>query len=265
MKLRHPFLIRLLALLGSWVIRLWMGTLRLRMVCTDPKFVHPPDPDEERLIYTYWHEYLLFFVNSKTNTKARACTLVSQSADGELVARMASHLGMKCARGSTTEGGAKALLALRKHSRRHHIALNPDGPRGPRRRVHAGIIALASCTGLPILPCGVAYARAWRMRSWDRFALPWPWSTGYCVAMPRVCVPRRLDRAELERYRRLVEEQMLWATEAAERWAAAGTRTMPPPLTPPPCPEGEESEQEPTKFVPCPSAWQLKALRRRSA
>ena len=248
MKLRHPTLIRLFAFLASWVIRLWMGTLRNRFASTDGLF-HPPDPDLKRFIYAFWHESLLFPVIMKT----RACVLISQSKDGELIARTCRHLGIETARGSETEGGAEGLMELLRHSRRCHLAITPDGPRGPRRRVKAGVIRLASCTGLPILPSGIAYSRAWRMGSWDRFALPKPWSTGYCVVMPAVRVPRRLDRAALEHYRKLVEEQLLWATEAAERWAAAGTR-QPPPMTAPGA-----------TFALCPSSRKLEAARRASA
>jgi hypothetical protein len=157
-------------------------------------------------------------------------------------------------------------MGLLRHSRRCHLAITPDGPRGPRRRVKPGVITLASCTGVPILPCGGAYSRARRLRSWDRFAVPRPGSTGYAVMMPPIYVPRRLDRAGLERYRRLVEEQLLWATEAAEHWAAAGTREMPLPLTPPPpVPTGDRGKPELPTFVLCPASRRPEAARRASA
>lgn len=245
MKLRHPSLIRLVALFASWLLRLWMGTLRFRFASTDALF-HPADTTVHRFIYAFWHECLLFPVTMKT----RVCSLISKSGDGELIARACLHLGIKVVRGSDTDGGAEGLMGLWRHSRRCHLGITPDGPKGPRRRVKPGVITLASRTGLPILPCGIAYSRAWRMRSWDRFLLPGPWSTGYCVVMPAVRVPRRLDRAGLERYRQLVEEQLLWATEAAEHWAAQGTRTMPPPTAQPPHSPGAQ-------FTLCPAARRL--------
>jgi len=66
---------------------------------------------------------------------------------------------------------------------------------------------------------GFGHSRAWRFRSWDRFVLPKPFSTAYAVFAPPVRVPPGLDRAGLGHYRRLIEERMLKATEAAERWA----------------------------------------------
>jgi lysophospholipid acyltransferase (LPLAT)-like uncharacterized protein len=231
MKLRSQPLIRLAALLGSWLIRLWMGTIRFRLHSMDG-ISHPADPSVSRFIYTFWHEGLLF----PAALKARACTLISKSADGELIARVCMHLGIRTVRGSASDGGIDALMGLRQQSGRRHLVVTPDGPRGPRRRLKVGVIFIASCTDLPIVPCGLTYSRAWRMRSWDRFALPKPWSTCYCVAMPAIRVPRRVNRASLEFYRQLVEEQMRWATEAAEHWAALGTRQMPLPPVPQPAP-----------------------------
>ena len=116
------------------------------------------------------------------------------------------------------------MLGLMKRSRRSHLAVTPDGPRGPRRQVQLGLIFLASRTGLPIVPVGMGYARAWRLRSWDRFAIPHPWSAATCVMGWKIHVPAGLNREELERYRRLVEEEMLNTTAAAERWVETGVR-----------------------------------------
>src|SRR5436190_464721 len=65
--------------------------------------------------------------------------------------------------------------------RKSHLAITPDGPRGPRRQVQPGLLYLAARTGLPIVPVGIGYDRPWRMRSWDRFAVPRPWTRATCV------------------------------------------------------------------------------------
>ena len=150
--------------------------------------------------------------------KARINVLVSQHADGELIARICRHMGFDTVRGSSTRGGSEAVLGLMKCSRRSHLAVTPDGPRGPRRQVQIGLIFLASRTGLPIVPVGIGYARAWRLRSWDRFAIPHLWSAAACVMGRKIHVPADLKREGLERYRRLVEAEMLNTTAAAESW-----------------------------------------------
>ncbi|HXG10493.1 MAG TPA: lysophospholipid acyltransferase family protein [Gemmataceae bacterium] len=215
MKLRNPTLIRLVAFLASVLIRGWMSTLRLRLVFQDGR-VHPTDPRVERFIYAFWHESLL----APTVRRTRVHILISQHADGEFIAQVCRFLGYGVVRGSSTRGGSLALLELMDRCTRSHLAVTPDGPRGPRRQVKVGIVYLASRTGMAIVPVGVGYTRAWRFRSWDRFAVPHPFSTVVGVLGPAVRVPAGLDRDGLERYRRLVEECCLAATSEAERRAA---------------------------------------------
>src|SRR5260370_6652572 len=182
MKLRNPWLIRLLGFLGAWLIRGWMGTVRYCFAFADK--VHPADVRRERFIYAFWHEAILF----PAATRAKIHILISQHADGELIARMCRHLGHGVVRGSSTRGGGIALLELLRCSKRSHLAVTPDGPRGPRRQVKMGAIFMASITGLPIVPLGIGFSKAWRLGSWDRFAIPRPWSTAMCVVGPAIHV-----------------------------------------------------------------------------
>jgi lysophospholipid acyltransferase (LPLAT)-like uncharacterized protein len=217
MKLRSPWVLGPLAMLGAWLIRLWMGTLRYRIFFADG-VTHPVSPRTRRYIYAFWHESILFPAAFRTRIRV----LISQSNDGELIAQVCRFLGFGTVRGSSSHNGVPALLELHRASRESHLGVTPDGPRGPRRRVHPGLVLLASLTGLPIVGFGVAYSRAWRARSWDRFLVPMPWSTAYCVVAPAIHVPPRLRREGLERCLRLVEQQLLDATAAAERWAEGG-------------------------------------------
>lgn len=214
MKLRNPWLIRFAAFLASVVIRLWMGTLRYRILCLGDE-EHPADFRRRRFIYSFWHESILF----PTAIRTRIHALISHHADGELITQVCRHLRFGVVRGSTTRGGTKALLQLIECSKKSHLLVTPDGPRGPRRKLQPGIIYLASQTGLPIIPCGIAYGKAWRAKSWDRFALPCPWTAAYGVAGEAIHIPAGLDRKRLEYYRQLVEQHMLEATATAERWA----------------------------------------------
>lgn len=219
MKLRNPQLIRVSALVVAALIRVWMATVRLRVVNQDDAD-HPADADRDRFIYAFWHDSLL----APVKFRARVRVLISKHADGELIARACHYLGFGVVRGSTTRGGGGALVELWDCSRRSHLVFTPDGPRGPRRRVQPGMIWLAARSGLPIIPVGIGFARAWRSRSWDRFAVPRPFSRCVCVAGQAIRVPAGIERDGLEHYRQLVEARMLEATETAERLAAGGPR-----------------------------------------
>jgi lysophospholipid acyltransferase (LPLAT)-like uncharacterized protein len=178
-----------------------------------------------RFIYAFWHEYLL--IPARFYVLPDLHVLISEHADGEMIAEACRRIGFGLVRGSTTRGGARALLQIARSvqsGKAHHLAVTPDGPRGPRRTVHPGLVYMAGLTGLPIVPVGFAYRGAWRMNSWDRFAVPYPFTTATCVMGGPIAVPGRLGKEKLESYRRRVEDAMLAMGEAAERMAGTAPR-----------------------------------------
>jgi lysophospholipid acyltransferase (LPLAT)-like uncharacterized protein len=216
MKLTHPLTRKMLGLFGSYVIRLWRGTIDWKAVYFDPTVdtVHPRQA--MRYVYAGWHEYI--FMPIALRGDRRMLALASNHADGEMVSWAMHYLGWAVVRGSTTRGGAAALLRLLRADDRHPN-LTPDGPRGPRRRMAAGPIFLASRLGLPLACVGYGYDRPWRFRSGDRFALPRPFSRARAVFGPPLKLPPNLDRASLESYRLWFEMLLNWLTEQAETWA----------------------------------------------
>lgn len=221
MKIRAPWLIRVAAFLGAIALRVWLATVRVRMRSADGR-AHPADPKRERFLYAFWHESLLAPAKMRTPAKV----LVSQSADGELIAQVCGYFGIGAIRGSATRGGAGALLEMLRDSEPTHLAITPDGPRGPRRRFKPGAVFVASHLGLAIVPVGVGFTRARRFGSWDRFALPLPFSTAVGVLGAPILVSPQLDAEGLEHCRQEVEKSLLACTAAAEAWAGelAGRR-----------------------------------------
>jgi lysophospholipid acyltransferase (LPLAT)-like uncharacterized protein len=217
MKLRNKKVIRAVAWAGSWLVRGWMSTLRYDYHPIGPN-VDPRRPEiAGRYLYAFWHENLL--LPAYCYGRPDIHILISQHADGELIAETCRHLHYSVVRGSTTRGGVEALRQMVRLGKDAHLAITPDGPRGPRRQVQVGAVYLAARTGLPIVPIGIGYARAWRMKSWDRFAVPRPFTLGTVVTMPPIFVPKDADRDALERQRVQVEQAMNHASELAERWA----------------------------------------------
>ncbi|HLN31466.1 MAG TPA: lysophospholipid acyltransferase family protein [Gemmataceae bacterium] len=225
MKLRQPWLITAIAFVGAWIIRLWIWTVRSRYYTMGPD-VRPNQPGlKQHYIYVFWHENLL--LPAYHFGRPDVFVLISRHADGQLIAEVCRRLGFGLARGSTTRGGVEAVRQMLRLGKDAHLAVTPDGPQGPRRHVQPGVAYLAARTGLPIAPVGIAYRRPWRMGSWDRFAIPRPWSVGAHVVAPPIWVPADADLDELEHYRRLLEDSLHWATEMAEQWVA-GDEPRPP-------------------------------------
>lgn len=231
MKIRHPLLIKAMGFAVGWLVRLWIGTLRYRYRPMGAN-LDPNQPNfQGRYLYAFWHENIL--VPAYHYGRRDIHVLISEHADGQLIAEACRHLGFRVVRGSATRGGARAIRQMVRRSRSAHLAITPDGPRGPRRQVQPGVVYLAALTGLPIVPFGIAFAHAWRMHSWDRFAVPWPWSDAVCVTAESIAVPENIRKDQLEQYRRLVQNAMDAASDAAERIvggppAARARQTSPP-------------------------------------
>jgi hypothetical protein len=116
-----------------------------------------------------------------------------------------------------------ALRELLRKSGHMNLTITPDGPRGPRRVLAHGPVYLSSKLGLPLVAMGFGYDRPWRVNSWDRFAIPKPFSRARTVVSPPIVIPPALDREGVEHYRLKVERLLNRLTVEAEAWAEAGT------------------------------------------
>jgi len=76
---------------------------------------------------------------------------------------------------------------------------------------------------MPLVAMGFGYSDAWRLGSWDRFALPKPYARARGVVSPPMVIPANLDREGVEHYRLQVEQMLNRMTQEAESWAVAGT------------------------------------------
>lgn len=162
---------RLVATLGWLYLRFVGLTSRIRI------HHHPAARgiiDEKKpCIFAFWHRYQLMMCYVHRHRGVHV--LVSRSKDGELIARALHMFGYSTARGSSTRGGAAALMELIDAvSAGGQAAVTPDGPKGPFRSVQPGVTALAQKTGCPVVPCGWAATRSKALNSWDRFLIPLP-------------------------------------------------------------------------------------------
>lgn len=127
----------------------------------------------EAFILAFWHRHLLLMPYSYR--RGRITVLISQHRDGELIARVMHGFGYETSRGSSTRGGAAGFRdLLRKVRDGYDLGITPDGPKGPAGVVKPGTIQLAALAGVPIVPVAMAASRAKRLRSWDRFVVPYP-------------------------------------------------------------------------------------------
>jgi len=173
MRARHPWWLPLAAVLGAGVVRAIGATWRFTV--SDAPEYSAALARGERFVYAFWHSALLPL--AVLHRHEGIAVLVSRHRDGELITRIIERLGFVAARGSSTRGGeagVRGMLAWAGQDR--HLAVTPDGPRGPAEQVKPGALYLAERTGRRMVPIGVAADRTRAFRSWDRFRVPWPFA-----------------------------------------------------------------------------------------
>jgi len=139
----------MISLLASWLIRGLHATLRIRHVNAENL------TETKQCIIAFWHAHLLLMLHTKW--RGPAVVMISQSKDGEYIARVFDHYGVEAARGSSTRGGSAALREMIRDARAgKNIVFTPDGPKGPNRVVKPGLVMAAQATGLPIVPIAFA-------------------------------------------------------------------------------------------------------------
>ncbi len=161
------------ARVGGWLVRILGATWRFRV---------SHDHDVKRLraegvpvVFALWHGELLPLLYHHRGEGV--AVLISEHADGEIIARVATSLGYRTVRGSTSRGAARALLGLSRVLRDGtDLAITPDGPRGPAKSFAPGVAVVAQRAGAPVIAAAAATPRAWRLNSWDRFLIPRPFA-----------------------------------------------------------------------------------------
>lgn len=167
----------LLPRLIRWVIALLSKTIRWHHVGEPYRKEHPG-----RHVFAFWHANLLMMGVALKG--CRGYTLISKHRDGGFIAEALHLQGFRTIRGSSSRGGARALLQMVRLHRQENcdFGITPDGPKGPREVVKPGVIQLAKKTGLPVRPISYATSRYWRITSsWDHFYIPKPFSRGVIV------------------------------------------------------------------------------------
>lgn len=210
-------------------IRLLHGTMRIEVLGAGVLEASRRDPGH--YILCFWHSR--FVLMPYCYPGPRIVVLSSHHRDAEALVRILRKFGIEQARGSSTSGGATGMRQiLRKVEEGCDVGLTPDGPRGPRRRVQPGVVAVARFTGLPIIPVTFSAAPARRLRSWDRTLLPKLFSKGVFIYGNPVTVPRNATVALQEEKRLLLESELDRITDLADDTVSLAREDARPPAEP---------------------------------
>lgn len=204
---------RLIGLMGKWTIDLLLNGSKIE--------IRGRQPIEgllasRRFIMAFWHARILLI--SYVYKGLGGAVLVSNSADGEIIARVLQRQGHLTVRGSTSKGGMRAMVRMIKRMRTDHLpgSVVPDGPQGPAEKVQPGVIYLAQKTGYPIIPVTYSAKRRKVFGSWDRFILPFPASPCILIYGQPINVPAVLDQDRIQSCAQALEDELKRITREAD-------------------------------------------------
>lgn len=201
--LRNPLIQSVLA----WILARWM-----RFCYATIRWEH----HNQGLAEAVWEQgggVLVVFWHSRTSLAPYSWPLdrappvkgvISRSADGEFIAKAVAQLGIPAVRGSSSnkdkadrdKGGTQALRDGLRQLKVGGLAITPDGPRGPARRMAEGLPLMARLSKAPVLFLGLSCNPAIRLNSWDRSLIPLPFGKG-AVVWDRADYPEGADPAEV--------------------------------------------------------------------
>ncbi|HUB12431.1 MAG TPA: lysophospholipid acyltransferase family protein [Acetobacteraceae bacterium] len=222
--LRHPAVQNLLARVLGLYLAFALRTTRWRLEGAEHVARHAAGVP---VIAAFWHERLPLMpilwlrvrrMSETGNPPARMHVLVSRHRDGRFIGAVVRRFAVNVVLGSSSRGGAaglRTLLGLLDAGA--HVAITPDGPRGPRRIAAPGVAQLAALSGAPVLPCAAQTSRYWILRSWDRMVIPRPFGRGVVVCRPAIPVPRDGWQDAVP----LITDALNAATTEADRLCAA--------------------------------------------
>lgn len=155
-------------------------------------------------IMAFWHGRIL---PATYHFRNRGIVVITSSNfDGEWIAGIIERFGFGTSRGSTSRGGARALLQMsRDLAAGLPAGFTVDGPRGPARVSQPGAVWLAKASGHPVLPFHLEADNYWTLKSWDRTQIPKPFATVAISIGEPFYVPREATEQDIESYRQRLD------------------------------------------------------------
>ena len=196
---------RLISSLGYWIIVGICKTLRWRVVGWDRlEYVYYTGKNP---IMVFWHDRI--FTASYYFRNRGIVVMTSMHRDGEYISEVIRRLGYKAARGSSSRGSIGATrMAIKALQKGTDIGFAIDGPRGPRHVAKRGPTYIAWKSGHPVLPFNISLMRKWKLKSWDHFQIPVPFSRALVEIGVPIYIDADIPKNSLMEYDRQVQESL---------------------------------------------------------
>ncbi len=216
--------ISLLSLFASRLVRLWFGTVRVKIInkeIYEEYFIK--NKDKGNVVLASWHRHIIFVFYFFRNIE-NGVAMVSRSKDGELLARVGKSFGYDSVRGSSSKGGGEALHAMieymNKRGEPKFCGTAVDGPKGPARILKKGLLVLAKETGSYFIPMACSGTKIITFhKAWDKTIIPYPFSTVVMEFHDPFIIPKDISEEELENLRVRTEKIVNEITDNVDKIA----------------------------------------------
>ena len=193
---------------AHYLVRVYLLLIKIKVINEEIGLQHLKSG--QKMIAAIWHQRILVVMGyARRFGGYQPSVMISQSRDGEMIAKVYSRFNFRPIRGSSSRGGKEALANMVEDLVHHQLAVHIlDGPRGPRGVVKPGLIVMAQLSGVPIVPVYISVNRAWVLDSWDHFIIPKPFSTVVIRWDSPIYVPKSMDNEKFENTRKNIEQYL---------------------------------------------------------
>ena len=208
-----------LRFLGSLILKHSLDALcrTLRVSYKNKKVIEDFRKKKQNYVLAFWHGTMLlpWFLHRNDGFAA----LTSKSKDGDLLAKQLKHWKYKVVRGSSSKGGDVALgfmIDLAKNG--YSVAITPDGPRGPEHEFKAGAVITAKKSRVPVVLMGIGVKSKKKLKSWDKFQIPNPFSNVKVIYSDPVYVDSKLSYDDTSKIIEACEYELNELQKEAEKF-----------------------------------------------
>ena len=172
----------------------------------------------QNYVLAFWHGTMLlpWYLHGAPAFAA----LTSKSKDGDILAKILSKWKYNVIRGSSSKGSDEALenmIVLAKSN--YSIAITPDGPRGPRNNFKAGAVITAKKAGIPLVLAGVGFKKKKTLANWDKFKIPYFFTTAKIVYSKPLFVNSKLTYEETSKVISECEKKLIELQTKAQNFS----------------------------------------------
>ncbi|WP_168201239.1 lysophospholipid acyltransferase family protein [Qingshengfaniella alkalisoli] len=150
-----------------------------------------------------WHSRLAMTPYLRDWDDHRLTVMASEHADAQIAVASVEARGIDViliATSGDKSGPLKA--AIRALSKGSSLGITVDGPFGPREEAKSGALVIAGMAGVQAAPCSFAVKRCIRLKTWDRFVVPLPFSKGVLAVGDGFTPPKTMTHDEMREARK---------------------------------------------------------------